>query len=233
MASSSGERRRKPTRHTAATAATMAEASHPRPEKLPSCHSRMRWLYSGLATETVLMSAFVNRLSTMPVRMIVLFESERSSREERKMAIPTVARPKARLTAGSASVPSAPAPRPDTITSAAPSPAPEDTPRPYGLASGFLSTDCITTPPIAAAAPAANESVTRGRRMFSTRPGVTLEKVLRQGRAEEPVREHAADVRRADEHAADPRARKEGQHGGEDDDPRLRARPHTPSYRSG
>ena len=116
--------------HTAVTAHTMAAASHPRPEKLPSCHKRMRWLYSGLAAERVLIRALRNRLSTMPVRMMVLLDSPRSSRPARAMAAPAAASPPASAAAGRARLPRAPPARPLTIISAAASPAPELTPRP-------------------------------------------------------------------------------------------------------
>ena len=57
---------------------------------------------------------------------------------------------------------------PSTMTRAAPSPAPEDTPSPKGEASGFCKSDCITAPQTARAAPVRKASSTRGRRMSST-----------------------------------------------------------------
>ena len=57
------------------------------------------------------------------------------------------------------------------MTMAAPIPAPEDTPSPKGDARGFCSTDCITVPETASAAPVRKASSTRGRRISITMAG--------------------------------------------------------------
>ena len=68
--------------------------------------------------------------STMPMRMMVLLERFRSSRVEMASAPPMVARPQHRQTAGKRKVPTALSATPVTMRTAAPSPAPEETPRP-------------------------------------------------------------------------------------------------------
>ena len=54
---------------------------------------------------------------------------------------------------------------PRTVTIAAPTDAPDETPKVYGEASGLCKTDCVTAPPTDIAAPVKNASKTLGMRM--------------------------------------------------------------------
>ena len=117
------------------------------------------------------MMAFRNSETTMPVSTMVVLERLRSSRVAKPTTSTTVTSAKQRLTEGSRKTPRRPEDTPATMTSAAPRPAPAETPSPKGEASGLRSTDCITVPLTASPAPVRKAISTRGSRMLNTRLG--------------------------------------------------------------
>ena len=101
----------------------------------------------------------------MPARIIVWFSMELSSLVVIPMASMTVISPPRKPMSGSVKLPMMGMEKPDIIVIAASSEAPEDTPSVYDEARGLRSTDCITVPPTASAAPVMNAIMTRGTRI--------------------------------------------------------------------
>jgi hypothetical protein len=104
----------------------------------------------------------------MPHKIIVLFDIDLSSFDEKNATNKTVTRPKIKPVNGSVNPPNKANENPLIMIIPAPREAPEETPKIKGEASGFLKMDWQTAPAIARLPPTINASSTLGRRNSHT-----------------------------------------------------------------